>query len=65
MDKNELNEIYYDLKEIEAVLGLFASIEEDLSFEYVNIVSTEYCKKVKDIRKRIKNRLDNKATLAR
>ncbi len=65
MDEQELDKLYYDLEEIEAILGIFASLEHDLSSEYISIVSNEYLDKIINIRKRIQKKLDKSNPLAK
>lgn len=61
---NELDKIYCDLLQIEAMLGILSCIEENLEMEYINIIATEYYGKVKKIREHVKNMVDKNTTLA-
>ena len=65
MDEQELDKLYYDLEEIEAILGIFASLEHNLSSEYISIVSNKYLDKIINIRKRIQKKLDKSNPLAK
>lgn len=60
----ELDKIYCDLLQIEAMLGILSCIEENLEVEYINIIATEYYEKVKKIREQVKNIVDKNTTLA-
>lgn len=64
MNEQELDQIYYELEEIEAILGILASIEHDLSPQYIGIVASHYHCKVINIRKMIKKKLDKLIPLA-
>jgi len=58
MNEQELDQIYYELEEIEAILGILASIEHDLYPQYIGIVANQYYSKIINIRKRIKSKLE-------
>lgn len=64
MDEQELDQIYYELEEIEAILGIFATIEHDLSPQYIGIIAGEYHLKIINIRKKIKRKLEKFIPLA-
>ena len=64
MDEQELDQIYYELEEIEAILGIFATIEHDLSPQYIGIIAGEYHLKIINIRKNIKIKLEKFIPLA-
>ena len=59
MDKDKLYDIYYGLEEIEALLGIFALIEQDMNVQYINIISSTYLKKIVYIRRLLKDFLEN------
>lgn len=65
MDEQELDQIYYELEEIEAILGILASVEHDLSPQYIGIVASHYHCKISNIRKMIKKKLDKLIPLAK
>ena len=65
MDEQEMDQIYYELEEIEAILGILASIEHDLSPQYIGIVASHYHCKIINIRKKIKKKLDKLIPLAK
>ena len=65
MDEQEMDQIYYELEEIEAILGILASIEHDLSPQYIGIVASHYHCKIINIRKMIKMKLDKLIPLAK
>lgn len=58
MNEEELDQIYYELEEVEAILGILASVEHDLSPQYIGIVANQYHFKIINIRKRIKSKLE-------
>ncbi len=64
MNEQELDQIYYELEEIEAILGILASIEYDLYPQYIGIVANHYHCKIINIRKIIKRKLDKLMPLA-
>lgn len=65
MDEHELDQLYFELEEIEAILGVFASIEHDLYPQYIGIVANQYHSKIINIRKRIKSKLEKLIPLAK
>lgn len=65
MDEQEFDQIYYELEEIEAILGILASVEHDLSPQYIGIVASHYHCKIINIRKMIKKKLDKLIPLAK
>mgnify|MGYP005760941199 CR=1 FL=1 len=64
MNEQELDQIYYELEEIEAILGILASIEHDLPPQYIGIIAGEYHLKIINIRKKIKRKLEKLIPLA-
>lgn len=52
-DKNDIEEVYLQLREIEAVLSVFSSMDGSVSFEDVAIIANDYLYKLRDIRKKI------------
>lgn len=52
-DKNDIEEIYLQLREIEAVLSIFSCMDESVSSEDVAIIANDYLYKLRNIRKKM------------
>lgn len=50
----DLDELYLELEEIEAILGILSSLEENVSIKYVAQVTSEYYDKVVKLKEKIK-----------
>lgn len=46
MNNLDLEKLFFELKEIEAVLGLFCNLNDSVEIQYISMVSMEYHNKV-------------------
>ena len=59
MNEEEIDKLYFDLETIEAILSIFSSLEQDANSVYVSILAADYWMKIVQIRKQLKNKLEN------
>lgn len=59
MNNIDLEQLYFELKQIEAVLGLFESLDKNISVEYISSVAMIYREKMQTILVKIKSSINN------
>lgn len=58
MNNFDLEKLLFELKEIEAVLGLFCNLNDNVNIQYVTMVSMEYHDKVQSILRQLQNEIE-------